>query len=504
MTRPKIIRGGRLIDLAAGTSDPADILIEGDSIAAIGAPGMDAPDGAAVIDASRRMLHPGLINAHTHGHGVLSKGMGDLWTLELLLNAGPWIGGGRLLEDKYLGTYVGAVEMLMKGTTAAYDLTAEFPLPTMDGMDACAQAYADAGLRAVVAPMVAEYSFYEAIPGLMEAVPEAFRAGVARLRPGPAEPCLGVLRDLAAGWSHDTDWVRLAMAPTIPHHCSDDFMLGCKRIADDFGLGMHSHVQESKVQVIAAMQTYGRTQTAHLDRLGLLGPDFVVAHGVWLDDDDMRRLADHGASIAHNPGSNMRLGSGLADARRMLELGVNLGIGTDGANCSDNLNMYEAMRLASLVSKSRGPDTDRWLTTGQVAHAATIGSARALGFDRIGRIAEGFKADIVFLDLDHPNWMPLNHPTNQLVHTEDATAVHSVMTGGVMRVENYKPVGIDLARLADKVEAARSRLHDTTRDAHAMSEALARVVNMHCPGLAHQPYHIHRYGSASATDPASG
>jgi 5-methylthioadenosine/S-adenosylhomocysteine deaminase len=128
-----------------------------------------------------------------------------------------------------------------------------------------------------------------------------------------------------------------------------------------------------------------------------------------------------------------------------------------------------------------------------------VGSARALGFDRIGRIAEGYKADIVFLDLDHPNWMPLNDATNQLVHTEDATAVHSVMTGGIMRVENYKPVGIDLARLADKVEAARTRLHDTTQDAKAMSEALAGIVNMHCPGLAHRPYHIHRYSSGSGT-----
>ena len=495
MTRPKIIRGGQLIDIAAGTAHPADILIEGDSIAAIGAPGMPAPEGAAVIDADRRLLHPGLINAHTHGHGVLSKGMGDLWTLELLLNAGPWISGGRLLEDKYLGTYVGAVEMLMKGTTAAYDLTAEYPLPTIDGIDACAQAYADAGLRAVVAPMVAEYSFYEAIPGLMEAIPDELKPSVAKLRPGGAEPCLEVLHAIAKGWSHDTEWVRLAMAPTIPHHCSDAFMLGCKRIAEEFGLGLHSHVQESKVQVITAQTTYGRTQTAHLDRLGLLGPDFVVAHGVWLDEDDMDRLGGHGASVAHNPGSNLRLGSGLADARGMLDRGVNLGIGTDGANCSDNLNMYEAMRLASLVSKSRSPDTDRWLTTAEVAHAATVGSARALGFDRIGRIAEGYKADIVFLDLDHPNWMPLNNPVNQLVHTEDGTAVHSVMTGGVMRVENYRPVGIDLGRLAAKVEAARSRLHDTTRDAHALSQALAGVVNSHCPGLAHQPYHIHRYGS---------
>lgn len=503
MGKKKVIRGGQLVDLAKGSAEPADILIVDDTIVEVGSSGMKVPEDASVIDASRRLMHPGLINAHTHGHGVLSKGMGDRWTLELLLNAAPWISGGRLLEDKYLGTYVGAIEMLMKGTTAAYDLTAEFPLPTIDGIDACATAYADAGLRAVVAPMVAEYSFYEAIPGLIDAVPTDLRAELDRFRPGAPEPCLAVLHQIATGWKHDTDWVRLAMAPTIPHHCGDDFMLGCKRIADEFGLGLHSHVQESKVQVITAMKTYGRTQTAHLDHLGLLGPNFVVAHGVWLDADDMRRLGEHGASVAHNPGSNMRLGSGLADVRMMLEHGINVGIGTDGANCSDNLNMYEGMRLSSLVSKCRGPDTERWLTTSEVAQAATVGSAHALGFERIGRIAKGFKADIVFLDLDHPNWMPLNQPTNQLVHTEDGTAVHSVMTGGTMRVENYRPVGIDMKRLAAKVEAARSRLHDTTHDSRALSEALGKVVNIHCPGLAHEHYHVHRYGSPPAAEPSA-
>ena len=114
----------------------------------------------------------------------------------------------------------------------------------------------------------------------------------------------------------------------------------------------------------------------------------------------MQRLGDHGASVAHNPGSNMRLGNGLADVRGMLERKVNVGIGTDGANCSDNLNMYELMRLASMVSKTQGPDTDRWLTTGEVLSAATEGSARALGFgDKLGRIAPGYKADIVLARL---------------------------------------------------------------------------------------------------------
>src|SRR3546814_6718510 len=143
-----------------------------------------------------------------------------------------------------------------------------------------------------------------------------------------------------------------------------------------------------------------------MDDLGAVGPDFTVANGVWLDDDDMAWRGSKGASVAHNPGSNMRLGSGLADVIGMIRRGVNVGIGTDGANCADNQNMYEAMRLASLVSKVRGPDIADWLTTGQVFTAATEGSARALGFEgKIGRIEKGYKADIVFLDLDHINWI---------------------------------------------------------------------------------------------------
>src|SRR5678816_254297 len=107
--------------------------------------------------------------------------------------------------------------------------------------------------------------------------------------------------------------VRPAVAPTIPHHCSDDFMRKCAVLAREFDVGLHSHVQESKTQVMVGLKRYGKTQTAHLDDLGLLGPDFTVGHGVWLDHDDMQRLGDYGASVAHNPGSNMRLGNGLAE-----------------------------------------------------------------------------------------------------------------------------------------------------------------------------------------------
>ena len=491
-----ILRGGRVLDIAAGTADPADILIEDDTIREIGPPGCAVPDGAVEIGAARRLLHPGLVNAHTHGHGNLAKGMGDRWTLELLLSAAPWITGNRNTEDKYLSTQLGAVEMVLKGCTACYDLSFEWPLPSAEGLSLVGQAYADVGMRAVIAPMVADRSFYEAIPGLHDALPEPLKERVAALRLAPREETIAAIRGALRGWTFDRDRVRPAVAPTIPHHCSDAFILDCAGLAREFGVGLHSHVAESKVQAVTGVRLYGRTQTAHLDRLGVLGPHFTVAHGVWLDNEDMARLGDHGASVAHNPGSNMRLGSGLADTRAMLERRVNLGIGTDGANCADNQNMYEAMRLASFVSKVQGPEWQRWLTTREAALAATEGSARVMGFgERIGRLAPGWKADIVMLDLDHPNWLPFNDPVNQLVHTEDGTAVASVMIGGRLVVDNRRVLTVDLEKLRDRVAASRDRLAAANADNKRLYEALEPVVGSYCPGLARTPYHAHRYGA---------
>ncbi|MDB5954830.1 amidohydrolase family protein [Ramlibacter sp.] len=490
-----VIRGGRLVEPKQPRPRAADLLLKGDTIHEIGAPGMTVPAGAHVIEAAGMLLHPGLVNAHTHGHGNLARGMGDRWTLELLLTAGPWISGNRSADDKRLTTLIGAAEMLLKGCTACYDLTFEFPCPTVDGLQAAAEAYTQAGMRAVLAPMVADLSFFEAIPGLMEALPPALQHEVGRMRMAPGDVTLQAMRDAVRGWQCDRDQVRLAIAPTIPHHCTDAFMTGCRDLAREHGLALHSHVSESKVQAIAGMRKYGTTLVAHLDKLGLIGPDFTVAHGVWLDDDDMRRLGDKGASVAHNPGSNMRLGSGLARMRRMLECGVNVGIGTDGSNCSDNQNMYEAMRLASMVSKVQGPDWQNWITTDEVLHAATVGSAQALGFrDGLGRIAPGYKADVVFLETRHINLIPLNNITNSLVHVEDGGAVHSVMVGGRMVVQDRKLLYVDLDRLAREAQAAVERLERLNHGNRELYARLEPVVGSFCPGLAAEPFHVHRYG----------
>lgn len=491
----QLLRGALLLADAGAPARHADILVEGERISALLAPGTPVADAEAV-DAAGMLAHPGLVNAHMHAHTPLTKGVADRWSLEVLLASGLRIYGKQADEDRYTATQVGAAEMLLKGCTAVYDMCLEGPLPTPEGVGAVARGYADAGMRAVVAPMTSDRSFFDAVPGLMEALPPDVQAELARRRPAPGGASADAMHRILREWSFDREWIRPALAPTIPLHCSEEHLRACKALADEFGVGLQMHLQESKVQALSGVATYGRTQTAQLDALGLLDERFVAAHGVWLDDDEMQRLGRAGASVSHNPGSNMILGSGLADVRRMLESGINVSIGTDGANCSDNLNMYESMRSALRVSHVRGPDMARWLSAQEVFHAATAGGARATGFTGIGRIAPGCKADLVLLDLSHPNWIPMNDPLLQLVQGEDGTAVHSVMVGGRWAVRDGVLLNIALRRLRDDAAAATRRLLAAAEGNESLYRRLLPVVQCFCPALMRQPYTVERFGSA--------
>jgi guanine deaminase len=491
-TRPVIVRGGLVLD-GATFLGAADILIQDGRIAAVGAPGLPAPDRAEVVNASRRLVHPGLVNAHTHGHGNLGKSLGDRWTLELLLAAGPWLSGFADAEEKRLSATIGAAEMVLKGCTACYDLFVEFPGPTEDGINAVAEAYQAVGMRAVIAPMVADLTLYQAIPGLFDALPPELQRGVGAQRMPAWEGTVDRLRGILRNWRHDRDWLCPAVAPTIPLHCQDPFLEACRDLAAEFGTGIHSHIAESKVQAVSGVQRYGRSLVAHLDALGLLGPRFTAAHGVWLDADDMARLGGHGASVAHNPASNMRLGNGVADMAGLLAAGVNVGIGTDAATCSDNLNMYGSMHFAAAASHARGPDPARWVTAPEVLAAATTGSARALGFGHVGRVAPGFAADLVFLDLDAPTLIPLNDPVTQLVLGEDGTSVDSVMIGGRFVVRGRKLLTVDLPALAARAAEIRAVLDERGAAKRSVFECVAPVLADFCPALSATPWPVNRW-----------
>ncbi len=490
----QLIHGGRLLTAGRLDGDHADLLIDGDTIVAVLAPGESVGDDVKRIDATNRLLIPGLINAHTHATAALNKGLADRWSLELLLNAYAWTAGSRTLEHKYLSAKIGALEMVRKGCTACYDLAVEIPAPSLEGIDAVARAYSDVGMRAVIAPMMADRTFYQAIPGLIAAMPAGLRERAEAVRAAPYDVSLATCRTLIENWRFDRAQLCPALGPTIPHHCSDDFLTGCRDLARAHGIGIQMHVAESKVQAVVAPRIYGTTLVGHLHELGLLAPNFTAAHAVWLDDVDIARFADTGASIAHNPGSNLKLGSGLGVAWRMRDRGVSFGIGTDGCASSDNQNMFEAMRLATFVSRVHGPDPRDWLSAAQAFEAATVGGARALGMENsIGQIKPGYKADVVMLDLTSINYVPLNHPMLNLVFCEDGTGVDRVLVGGRTLVEGGKVLGADMPKLAAEAAEAITRLRQANVAAREFAQALEPVVLDYCVGLAREPYHAHRW-----------
>jgi 5-methylthioadenosine/S-adenosylhomocysteine deaminase len=489
-----IICNGRLVDARRRLAEPADILIKGDTILSVGPPGLDAPDDAELVDASDRALMPGLVNAHVHGHGTLAKGLvGDRWPLELFLNAMPGMAGNRTIEDKYLNGLVAAVEMIRKGCTACYDLFFEFPIPSIEGISALGRAYRDAGIRAVIAPMLADKTLYQAYPGLIDAMPEVLREEVRAFKLAPYEAAADAVEKIFAEWPFDRDWIRPAIAPTIPLHCSDAFLIRCRDLARAYHLPLQTHLAETKAQAVLGLRKYGKTLTAHLDALGMLGPHLSAAHAIWLDRDDLSRLSDNGASVVHAPVSNMRFGSGLAHLRPMLERGINVGVGTDAANSSDQLNMFETARLAALISRIQTPDFETWLGPDEVLRMATTGSARAMGFGgTVGEIAPGYKADIVFLNLDHINYIPWHDLVTQIVFTENGAAVDSVMIGGRLVLDHGRLTTIDEKKLRRDATAAAERLFAANAATRTFAKQLQPFVGEFCHGLVCEPYHVHR------------
>jgi 5-methylthioadenosine/S-adenosylhomocysteine deaminase len=488
-----LIRGGRVLRADFVTCDPADVLIEHGFIRAIEPVGRITRDDVETIEAADRLLVPGLVNGHTHAHGGLGKGaVGDRVPLEVFLSASAVINGSRTVEDKRLSATLTAVELVRKGCTAAYDLFVEYPVPSREGLDAVAEAYGTVGMRAVIAPMMADHTLYEALPGLIESLPPHLQEQARRIKAAPYEASVAAAREVLANWRHNRDKLRPALGPTIPLHCSDAFLVECARLAEEYDVLLQTHLAESKTQAVLGYKKYGRSLVAHLEALNVLGPRLSAAHGIWLDSDDISRLAAAGAGVVHNPMSNLRLGSGVAPARALLDAGVRLGIGTDASNTSDGQNMFEALRLAAFLSRIGDANYGRWLSAEEVFHAATEGSAKILNFDRIGRLEPGYCADIVFLDIGHINYVPLRNPLRQMVLGENGAAIHSVMIDGRFVVRDRRLLTVDEARLRQDAEEAVARLDMVNVDAARAANQFRDLVGHFCMAHARAPFHVHR------------
>lgn len=450
-----IVRGGLIVTPEGPDvrGERGSVVIDGDRIHAVvyGAEAervAPAPDDH-VIDATRRLVIPGLVDAHSHAYGVLAPGLVDQIPLDIRMPALAAVLEGWSEADSRVATLVGAWRMLRGGTTTVL----ENVLQGIAGAAPAIRALLDAGIRAVVGPMIADRPFHETLPGYVERL-SRLRAEAMGARVPDGKALLEASLDIARTWDGAGGRIRVCLSPSTPHRCTDELLRLVAEASATRGLGVHTHLLETRVQAVAGRRLYGRTMVEHLHALGLLGPRLSCAHAVWLTDGDLDLLADAGTGVSHNPLSNLYLGSGIARVPEMLRRGIAVGVGSDGPNCGASVPLFEVMKLAACVHRIGEPDGDRWVSARDAFRMATIGGARALGLEsEVGSIEVGKRADLVLLDANAPGLVPLNDPVRQLVYGENGQAVDTVLVNGEIVLAHGRPTRFDAdAALAEAGE----------------------------------------------------
>lgn len=353
-------------------------------------------------DLPDHLLIPGLINLHSHAAMALLRGAGDDLPLEQWLRERIWPIESALMSEEFVydGTLLACREMLRGGVTTFNDMYF-FPQAT-------ARAALEMGMRAVLGILVIDF-------------PSAYGSGPADyLNKGMA------LRD---SLRHESS-IGFCLAPHAPYSVSDDSFHEVVKLAAELQLPVHMHLHETAREITDHIARYGVRPLERLAELGLVGPELIAVHAVHLNDAEIRLLADHGASVAHCPHSNLKLGSGIAPVARMLDQGINLGIGTDGSASNNRLDMLLEMRTASLLAKGSSADATAFGAHATL-RAATLSAARALGWqDRIGSIVAGKSADLVAIDLSGEDQQPVYDPVAQLLYCAGRAQVTDVWIDG--------------------------------------------------------------------------
>lgn len=441
--------------------DRGHVLVEGRRLAAVGAgryPGVRA--GHDVDDAGGRIVIPGLVNGHTHSYGNLVKGTLENLPLEIwMLYVMPQ---GRRMEpaDVAINAALGALEMLKGGVTCCLDQLAE----DRENLALVAREYRRAGLRAVLAPMFGDVPYGGTLPEVMT-LPGGDRPHAGRSAPATAEGILAMVADLAAECHRPDEGIVIGVGPSGPQRCSDTLLTGSAELAERLDLPLHTHLLETRAQEVTAYRVYDRSMVTHLSALGFLRSRLSLAHAIWLTPAEIEQVVKSGASVVSNPVCNLDGGSGVAPLLRYRETGVNVGLGTDGANGPGRQSMFEVMKTAAMVMKLQDWDFARWPTAMDVLEMATLGSARALGLaDRIGSLEPGKEADLVVLRRDVPALTPLNDVVWQLVHGAPEGAVERVMVGGRLVVDRGRVVTLDEAAVLAEAGERGQRLLAACRD----------------------------------------
>ena len=400
--------------LVPGTPGPARpfagwLLVQGNRIAALG-PG-DPPGERVdrVIDGRERALIPGLVNAHAHSHSSLTRGSAEGLPLEGWLRVIEAEQARLTEEQAHVAALATYCEALLSGTTLILDMCL-FP-------GAAVRAAREVGIRAVVVPYVADTK--------------------------PFTPTLAITERLLVEGLSDGERVQVWVGLHDLESCSDDQVRAGAELAARHGVGLHLHCAETRASAARTVARTGRRPVAHLAQLGALTPRTLLAHCVWLEEDERRALGAAGAHVAHCPHANLKLGSGIAPVPELLAAGANVALGTDGAKANNTLDMFEVMKLASLLHKGTHLDP-AILPPSQVLAMATRHGARALGVPA-GGLAPGMLADLILVRLDRFHLQPAapDAIVTNLVHAARGSDVDLVMVDGRILMEGGAVRAVD-------------------------------------------------------------
>lgn len=479
---------------ADAMTGPTDVLAVGDRIAAV-APGQPVPDGARVIEGGgRHLLLPGLINAHFHSPANHLRGSVPSQPLETFMldesPADPAL--APTPREAYLRTMLAAIEMLQRGITTVQDDAFLMPAPTPEIIDAVAAAYRDSGIRAWLALDQPELPESHKLPFVDEIADPATRLAFDAPAPASASALLAAYDHLIGTWHGAADdRIRAAVSVSAPQRVGLDYFAALDDLARRHDIPLYVHMLETKVQrtlMTGQPRFTGRSVVGYTADAGLLGPQTNVIHAVWVDGADMAVLADSGATVVHNPISNLRLGSGVMPWRAMLDHGVPVALGTDEAICDDTVNVWTVAKIAGLVHNVAGHEPDAWPTAPEVLHALWSGGARAVRRSgELGVVAPGALADLALVDLHGLAFTPLHDLRQQLVYAQDGRDVVLTMVAGTVVAEHGRLQLVDQDALLDEARDVFAR----RRPALLAARADAAVL---------RPAYRHIAARAAATD----
>ncbi|MCL2204433.1 MAG: amidohydrolase [Defluviitaleaceae bacterium] len=392
-----------------------DIGIEGNAILFVGAgPGDFVAD--ETIDASGCIAIPGLVNAHTHAATTLQRNLADdcafsQWLFEKVIPFENKLSG----EDVYWGTMLAVAEMLRSGTTCFADMYLQ------PHMGKVAQAVVDTGIRANLCygPIIS------AVRGDGQIIDEA--------------GC----RAYIDAWNHSANGrIKTYVEIHSLFLYDKEALLGAAALAQSLSLPIHMHLSESVAEQEMIFEKYGKTPAQVCLDLNILDVPVLFAHCVQLNDEDIQLLAAKEVYVAHNPTSNLKLGNGIAPIDKMAKAGITVCLGTDGCASNNNLNLFEEMHLAAILHKGVNKDA-QCLSAKDVFEMATLNGAKALGFAQCGRLAPGYKADVVLLDANVPHLCPLGDVTAALAYAAQGADVRDVIVDGQILMRNRELKTVD-------------------------------------------------------------